>query len=154
MHRMIEIANNILSSIVDEVRCMKIIPTSEAIPSEVDAFLEKNEGLNREELEQKGYVVLIRDQIEGCFVLDEVEEGTVWLKQLYITRTEAQKLPVLVESIITIAKAKQAKHLYVHSHQPVIDVLLEALQFHPQKEISFVDNLKNPHGNWWAYQVS
>ncbi|RLL42896.1 hypothetical protein D8M04_15215 [Oceanobacillus piezotolerans] len=134
---------------------MRILPACEAPFDKLEAFLRNNEGLDRTSLTAKGYVVEIKDKIEGCFVLEEVEENKVyWLKQLYITRTEANKLPVLVETILALAKTKQAKRVYVHSHQPIVDLLLQALQFHPQKEVSFVDKHPESKGNWWSYQVS
>ncbi|MED4475656.1 hypothetical protein [Oceanobacillus caeni] len=93
--------------------------------------------------------------MKRCFILDEMDEkDAYWLKQLYITRTEANKLPVLLESILTIAKSLKAKSVYVHSHQPVVDILLEALQFHPQKDASFVDKYPLKKGSWWTYNVS
>ncbi|WP_085994035.1 hypothetical protein [Oceanobacillus senegalensis] len=135
---------------------MNIIPAKKATEEQLEAFFSKNENLDGKGLLEQGYVVIINDKIEGCFILQEVEEeeGVYWLKQLYITRTEATKLPVLIESVLTIAKSKEAKSVYVHSHQPVVDILLEALQFHPQKETNFVDKHPIEKGNWWSYQVS
>ncbi|WP_156291995.1 GNAT family N-acetyltransferase [Oceanobacillus salinisoli] len=134
---------------------MNIIPAKKATAEQLEDFFNRNENLDKDGLLDKGYVVEMNENIEGCFILDEVEEeGVYWLKQLYITRTEANKLPVLLESILTIAKSKQAKSVYVHSHQPVVDILLEALQFHPQTESSFVDKHPIDKGNWWSYNVS
>lgn len=133
---------------------MEIIPANQADVGQLTRFLNKNDGVEKDMLQQKGYVVIIKDQIEGCFVLDSVDEDNYWLKQLYITKNEAASLPVLLESVLALAKQKMAKTVYVHSHQPMVDVLLEALQFYPQKENDFVDNHPIDKGNWWTYQVS
>ncbi|RKQ34387.1 hypothetical protein [Oceanobacillus halophilus] len=133
---------------------MNIIPAKKANKEQLDDFFTRNDNLDRDGLIQNGFVVEMDSKIEGCFILNQVEEGVYWLKQLYITRTEANKLPVLLESILTIAKSKQARSVYVHSHQPVVDIILEALQFHPQKKSSFVDKHPIDKGNWWSYNVS
>ncbi|MFD1852189.1 hypothetical protein [Oceanobacillus bengalensis] len=134
---------------------MNIIPANKANQGQLNEFLANNKGLDKDSLLLEGYVVAIQDKIEGCFSLQALEdEGVFWLKQLYITRAEANKLPVLVETILALAKSKQAKSVYVHSHQPVVDILLEALQFHPQRETKFVDKHPITKGNWWSYHVS
>jgi hypothetical protein len=63
-------------------------------------------------------------------------------------------LPFLIEGILTLAKEHEVKGVYVHSHQPTVDIILEALQFHPQKEHVLVDKYPVTHGNWWSYRVS
>lgn len=134
---------------------MNIIPANKAQEEQLQEFFTRNENLDKDGLMEKGFVVEINSKIEGCFLLDQMDEKDVyWLKQLYITRTEANKLPVLIESILTIAKTMEAKRVYVHSHQPVVDILLEALQFHPQTDTSFVDKYPLKRGNWWTYNVS
>ncbi|WP_010648379.1 hypothetical protein [Oceanobacillus massiliensis] len=133
---------------------MKIIPAKDASYVQLEAFFEKNVNVNKKQVYEKGYVVEIKQKIEGCFVLEQVEENIYWLKQLYITQTEAGRLPFLLESILTLAKQQNAKSVYVHSHQPVVDILLEALQFHPQKEHMFEDKYPTNKGSWWAYNVS
>ncbi|WP_100009879.1 hypothetical protein [Lentibacillus sediminis] len=133
---------------------MNLIPAHRANEEELEQFLGKNSHLNKKPLLLKGYVVEIGEKIEGCFVLEEMESGIYWLKQLHITQTEANKLPVLLEAILQLAKKQQAKTVFVHSHQPVVDLLLEALQFHPQKENLYVDKYRAEEGSWWSYQVS
>ncbi|MFD1172499.1 GNAT family N-acetyltransferase [Oceanobacillus picturae] len=133
---------------------MNLIPANQMDMKKVEQFLEKNEGINKASLVRAGYVVEVSGEIVGCFSLETMEEGIYWLKQLYINQTNASKLPVLLEAILTLAKQQQAKSVYVHSHQPVVDILLEALQFHPQKEKMFVDKYKRDEGNWWLYHVS
>ncbi|GAA0436500.1 MAG: hypothetical protein ACQEWU_15515 [Bacillota bacterium] len=133
---------------------MNLIPAYKASSEQIEHFLKNNPNVNQESLLRKGYVVELRGEIEGCFILEEMEEGTYWLKQLYITQSEAAHLPVLLESILLMAKQQHAERVYVHSHQPVVDILLEALQFHPQKEKVFVDKYDKSNGNWWLYHVS
>ena len=133
---------------------MELIPASHVSENQINQFLEKNTNVAKDSLLQLGYMVQIDDQMEGCFILEAMGEGIFWLKQLYITQAEAGKLPVLLEAILTLAKQQQAKRVYVHSHQPVVNILLEALQFHPQKEKMFVDKYNVDKGNWWAYHVS
>ncbi|MFD1036867.1 GNAT family N-acetyltransferase [Virgibacillus byunsanensis] len=133
---------------------MKLIPTEQASVEKVNVFLEKNQDINRELLFQIGYVAEVNDRISGCFMLDTMEEGVYWLKQLYITPDAATSLPALLESVLALAKQKHAKQVYVHSHQPMVDVLLEALQFHPQRSNNIVDNYPRNRGSWWMYNVS
>ncbi|AIF44678.1 hypothetical protein [Virgibacillus sp. SK37] len=133
---------------------MKVIRAYEAEEAKVERFLKSTPNVKKESLMYQGYVVEIDEKIEACFVLEEMEEGIYWLKQLFITQNKAAKLPVLLETILTMAKHQKAKRVFVHSHQPVVDILLEALQFNPQREQVFVDKYKNEQGNWWAYHVS
>lgn len=133
---------------------MKLILAKNMSYEQLEAFFNKNPSVNKGTVFEKGYVVEMNHTIEGCFILDKVEEGIYWLKQLYITQTEAGKLPFLLEAILVLAKEQNAKSVYVHSHQPIVDILLEALQFHPQKESLFKDKYPVKGGNWWAYNVS
>jgi len=133
---------------------MNLIRANQASKTQVEHFLETNEGINREDLLETGYVMMVDGEIEGCFNLESVDEGYYWLKQLYITKSKANVLPFLLEAILTLAKEQQAKRVYVHSHQPTVDIILEALQFHPQKEHVLVDKYPVNHGNWWSYSVS
>ncbi|TRM10785.1 GNAT family N-acetyltransferase [Lentibacillus cibarius] len=133
---------------------MEIIAANHASEEKLQRFLKDNKDVEKNLLLEKGYVVEIDDTIEGCFVLDTVEDDIYWLKQLYVTKNKAGSLPVLLETILALAKEKQAKQVYVHSHQPMVDVLLEALQFYPQKENEITDKLPKNNGNWWTYNVS
>lgn len=133
---------------------MKLIRANQISVAKMEAFLKHNENVKKDGLMKHGYVVELNNKIEGCFVLEEMGDEMYWLKQLYITQTQAAKLPVLLESILVLAKEQHAKTVYVHSHQPVVDIILDALQFHPQKESRFVDKQEKLEGNWWSYQVS
>lgn len=133
---------------------MNIMPANRTSEDTLAHFLHRNKDIKKESLLYCGYVVEIDGTIEGCFSLEQMEDGVYWLKQLYITKNHASKLPYLLEGILTLVKRKQAKVIYVHSHQPVIDILLEALQFHPQKESVFAEEYPITQGNWWSYNVS
>lgn len=133
---------------------MKIVPVKHANYDKLKSFLEVNESLDRRLLFNQGYVVEIDGKIEGSFLFDELNQHDLWLKQLYITSDKAQSLPVLLEMILQIAKQKEAKTVYVHSHQPVVDILLEALQFQPEKNNEIFAGKPAIKGCWWSYEVS
>ncbi|MFD1362019.1 hypothetical protein [Lentibacillus salinarum] len=133
---------------------MELIAANHAPEEKLEQFLQHNENVERELLLEKGYVVTFKGTIEGCFVMDLVDADVYWLKQLHVTKQAATSLPVLLETILALAKEKQARQVFVHSHQPMVDVLLEALQFHPQKDNAFVQETPNQEGNWWTYHVS
>ncbi|TQS72149.1 hypothetical protein DX933_14290 [Ornithinibacillus gellani] len=133
---------------------MKIIPAVKANEEKVAAFTEINQEIDKERLLSAGYVVEIQQEIQGCFVLSTMEEADeYWLQQLFITKQAMSNLPVLLEMIVVITKGKQAKKLYIHSHQPVVDLLLDALQFHEQQHHT-LPNQARKQGKWWAYHVS
>ncbi|SET66181.1 hypothetical protein SAMN05216389_11934 [Oceanobacillus limi] len=134
---------------------MNIISAKDTPIIQLEEFLQTTpDNVRKDSLLEYGYVVEISESIKGCFVLEPVNEGVFWLKQLYVSQEEAANLPVLLETIIAMAKGLHAKKLYVHSHQPVVDILLDALQFHPQERALLVDNPPRARGNWWAYDVS
>lgn len=133
---------------------MKIMPVKHAVYEQLVDYLERNDNINKQLLLKKGYVVEISDHIEASFILEELESDVLWLKQLYITQSEAAKLPVLLETILQLARKREAKLVYVHSHQPVVDILLEALSFQPEKQNKFIAERSVMSGSWWSYQVS
>jgi len=133
---------------------MKVMAAEHAPIDKLEAFLQTTQEFNKDGLLQDGYVVEIEEEIKGCFVLATIEKDIYWLKQLYIAKEAAAHLPVLLETILQMSKGKQAKKIYVNSHQPVVDLLLEALQFNPQSKQELSMELGRKEGNWWAYQVS
>lgn len=133
---------------------MKIAAAHRVPFKQVEEFLKTAQHVKQDRLLQEGYVVLIDNKIRGCFILTTVERGIYWLKQLYISQEAAGKLPILLETILQMSKQLQAKKVYVHSHQPVVDILLDALQFHLQEASVPMDNQPVSEGNWWAYNVS
>ncbi|GIO26844.1 hypothetical protein [Ornithinibacillus bavariensis] len=133
---------------------MKVLIASEVPIEKVEAFINTTDQVDKESLIQDGYLVEINGEIKACFVLSSVKGGVYWLKQLYIAKEAAMNLPILFETIIVLVKEKRAKKLYVHSHQPIVDILLDALQFHPQNEAIDIQSYQQNEGNWWAYEVS
>lgn len=133
---------------------MKVLPVKHATYEQLDDFLTRNENIDKPLLVDKGFVVEISGKIEASFILDELDSGGLWLKQLYITKSHAAKLPVLLETILQIARKQQAKAVYVHSHQPVVDILLEALEFQPEKNKLIIPESPITTGSWWSYHVS
>src|SRR5690625_1457833 len=108
---------------------MKLIRANQASEKLIDKFLKNNEEINKHTLMESGYVVEINNRITGCFNLELIDDGLYWLKQLYITRSDAIKLPVLVETILALAKQKKAKKVFVKSHKLMLDIILNSLQF-------------------------
>ncbi|MCF3942747.1 hypothetical protein [Oceanobacillus alkalisoli] len=133
---------------------MKVMPVKHATYEQLDEFLSRNERLDKPLLFDKGFVVEIGGQIEASFILDELDSGGCWLKQLYITQSHAAKLPILLETILQIARKQEAGTVYVHSHQPVVDILLESLDFQPEKNKQIIPERPIKSGCWWSYQVS
>lgn len=133
---------------------MKVMPVKHATYEQLDDFLTRNDRIDKPLLFDKGFVVEIRGRIEASFILDELDSGGYWLKQLYITQSHAAKLPVLLETILQIARKQDAKIVYVHSHQPVVDILLESLDFQQEKNKQNIPEKSVTSGSWWSYHVS
>ena len=133
---------------------MKVMSVKHAIYEQLVDYLERNDNIDKRLLLHKGYVVEISGQIEASFILDELDADVLWLKQLYITQGKAAKLPVLLETILQLARKREAKLVYVHSHQPIVDILLEALKFQPEKHNKFIPETPLMTGSWWSYHVS
>ncbi len=134
---------------------MNIIEASEVTKERLEQFLENNNQIDISSLLNTGYVVEYDDKIIGCFELAPIENGAYWLKQLYIIRNEAVKLPVLLEFILVFAKQKKAKVVYAHSEQPVTDLLLESLSFSLQTSQSLqLQQAVKRKGHWWSYKYA
>ena len=147
MHRLIK--ENVI-----EVEKMKFILASDVTPERLEQFLEHNKQIELETLLKAGYVVERNDKIIGCFALEPIQDDAYWLKQLYVIRQEAVKLPIIVETVLAIAKQQQAKVIYAHSEQPVTDLLLESLCFSLQPSQEELVPAKNEKGHWWTYSIS
>lgn len=133
---------------------MKIIAAYRMPSEQIESFLQLADQVEKASLLQHGYVLVIDEVIKGCFIWMPVEKGIYWLKQLYIVKDAAGNLPVLLETIVQMAREKQVEKLYVQSHQPVVDILLDALQFCPQQRGIQHETQQETEGKWWAYQVS
>lgn len=133
---------------------LEVIAAHQVPMEEVENFILQAEHVDLKALLTEGYVVKMDGTIQGCFVLSTMEKDILWLKQLHIMQPFARYLPVLLEIILQMTKEKQAKKLYVHSHQTAIDLLLDALQFHLQNDLLALEKYRRQSGNWWAYDVS
>src|SRR5699024_716223 len=133
---------------------MNFIKAKRAPQNLLKDFLENNEEINREAIKQSGYVVMKEGQMIGCFVLRQIDSKLFWLNQLFITKQEAMNLPVLLKSILHLAERNYAKEVYVHSHQPMVDWLLQSLQFHPKEAAFDLRPLPREKGTWWSYEIS
>lgn len=138
---------------------MQLIPASKLTEAEFSRFVDSNEQIKKQSLWENGYVFEVNGEICGCFQLDKIDTDAYWLKQLYVTKANAKKLPLLLEVILLFAKQQQAKRIYAHSQQPVTDLLLDSFSFSLQQNQTV--NLQqhdepNDHlkGHWWLYRVS
>ncbi|MCT1901185.1 hypothetical protein [Oceanobacillus sojae] len=133
---------------------MQIYQVKEAKIELIEDFIHKNERLFGKKLTEESYVVEVDGSIEGCFNLEKVDESTYWLKQLYLNKEHVQKLFVVFESVLVISRKNDIKCVYVHNQSPVVDILLESLQFKRESDVTFKNINSEKTGNWWAYQVS
>lgn len=133
---------------------MRLIRASKLNETEFNQFVEHNDHIRSKSLREKGYMFEVNGEICGCFQLEKIENGAFWLKQLYITKAKAGKLPLLLEVVLRYAKQLHAKRIYAHSQQPVTDLLLDSFSFSLQNEQNI--NIKHNHknGHWWLYNVS
>lgn len=133
---------------------MKLLRANQASEKLINNFLKNNTEINKTSLLESGYVVQINHSITGCFTLEPIGDDLYWLKQLYITRTEAIKLPYLVEAVLALALQKKAKKVYVRSHKLMLDIILESLQFQQEKASPIQEAVEDAHGKWWSYNIS
>lgn len=133
---------------------MELIRANQVSKELLATFLQDNQDLNESHLLDKGYVVVINEHLIGCFVLEKVEDEQFWLQQLYITKEEAIKLPILIEAILTLAKQQTATTIYVNSHQLLVDIILESLQFQQESEGIWLNDTYHSKGKWWTYSIS
>lgn len=132
---------------------MNFIHASDVAQERLEQFLQHNQQIELATLLQAGYIVEHHGEIIGCFSLEEIEHDAYWLKQLYVVRHEAVKLPVIVEAILVYAREREAKVIYAHSEQPVTDLLLESLCFSLQSNQEPITLPMHKKGHWWTYSV-
>lgn len=137
-----------------EVKRMNLLKAERAPKQLLTTFLANNEDIDEEAIIQSGYVVMKDQKIIGCFVLQQIESKLFWLKQLFIIKNEAMLLPILLKAILQLAERKYAKEVYVHSHQPMVDLLLKSLQFNPKENTPILQTLPRKKGTWWSYKIS
>lgn len=138
---------------------MQLIQASQLTEEAFRRFVESNEQIKRDALWKSGYVFEVNGEICGCFQLDQIDTDAYWLKQLYVTKASAKKLPLLFEVILLFAKKQRAKRIYAHSKQPVTDLLLDSFSFSLQQDHHTIElkqklNKDEFKGHWWLYHVS
>lgn len=102
----------------------------------------------------RGYVIVDSEKIICWFELEQLSDMQCWLKQLFILREEALKLPYVFEYILQFIKMNNLKSIYVHSNQLVTDLLLESLSFSVERNDHFNIKFEKDSGTWWTYHVS
>jgi len=133
---------------------MELIKACDVAVEDLHNLVDINQLVDIEKLLESGYVMKQGNRFEGCFVLEEKDPHTIWLRQLFVMREAVTSLPVLLESILALAKTSRAEHVVILSHQGTLDTVLEALQFYPQTDTLTVDNSVENDGKWWMYKVS
>lgn len=143
-----------MNTMLLEVNNVKLIRANRAEHHKIDEFLRNNQQIKKCSLIEFGYIVETNHKVTGCFTLEPVEGDIYWLKQLYITRTEAIKLPILFESILAIAVNIGAKKVFVRSHKLMLDLILESLQFQLENIGPIEEpNIDDSSHKWWSYQI-
>lgn len=117
-------------------------------------LVDNAESIDMERLFDSGYVMKQAGRFEGCFVLENKDEQTLWLRQMYVTENAVVSLPGLLEAVLALAKEQQVEHVVIYSHHRHLDIILAALQFSEQTNKSVVDNSVDNSGKWWIYNVS
>jgi len=131
-----------------------LMKAKDATARDIHRLVDSNKSIDTEKLYQTGYVIKQADHLEGCFVLEKMENNTLWLRQMFVTKEAVISLPGLLEAVLALAKNEEADNVIIHSHQVELDIVLEALQFFPQTDATYVDNSVDIPGKWWAYKVS
>lgn len=133
---------------------MELIKARDVAREDLKKLVDNYESIEMERLIHSGYVMKQAGHFEGCFVLENKDQQTLWLRQMYVTKDTVISLPILLEAVLALAKERQVGHVVIHSHHTTLDTILEALQFSKQIETSGVDNLVDNPGKWWIYNVS
>lgn len=127
---------------------MEIIRAKDIPKQQLTTFLGNHPHIDKELIIHEGYVVKLNTQIVGCFVLQQLQGGICWLRQLFVIKKIAKQLPILIEWITIYAKESGYVKVIVKSHNENTNFLLNALQFYEDK----IDG--DPHSNWWAYDLN
>lgn len=133
---------------------MKIIKASKFPEKYIHEFLKNAHQIQVENILKAGYILEVNHTISGCFILEKMTENIYELKQFYLISTEAIKIPTLFEAVLTIAKEKSAKQVFVHSHKLMTDIILKSLNFYPHETPTFVKKSAENDGKWWSYTIS
>ena len=132
---------------------LRIIKASQLSEKDVYDFLKNAHQIDIQSVLKSGYLLEIDGKICGCFVLEEMTDHIFELKKFYLISTEAIKIPPLFEAILTIAKEKKAKKVYVYSQKLMTDIILESFNFYPQEDTVFPKKEGEDEGKWWFYTM-
>lgn len=132
---------------------MKIIKASQFPEKYIHDFLKNAHQIDIKTVLELGYILEIDGKICGCFVLEEMTDKIFELNKFYLISTEAIKIPPLFEAILTIAKEKNAKKVYVYSQKLMTDIILESFNFYPQEDTVFPKKEGESEGKWWFYTI-
>lgn len=121
----------------------------------LESFIKTATSLDKSHLIKEGYVIQSNDCIKGCFILTQVSDEDYWLKQLFIHPEMTRNLPVLLETIMLMTRELHGRKLYIHSHQVLLNIILEALYFRETDSIpQSLENIQKQSGTWWYCTIS
>lgn len=103
--------------------------------------------------DKMSYVIEDDGRIISWFQIDHINEADIWLKKLFIAQAEALKLPEVLQAILQFAYEHKVRTMYVHSKQPVTDLLLNSFSFTLQSAEHLQAFQEREEGNWWHYSL-
>src|SRR5690625_2319500 len=133
---------------------MELIRANQVSKDLLINFLQGNQNVNEDQLLDKEHVVVDNDRLIGCCVREAVEDNQIWLRQMYVSREEAMKIPILIEATVTLAKQQAAMTIYVNSHQLLVDIILASLQSRQEAEGVLLNGIYRSTGKWWTYPIT
>lgn len=124
--------------------------------SDLYSFITRHELLanSRQFNDKTSYVIEDHGRIITWFQIDYINQVDMWLKKLFIVQTEALKLPTVLHTIIRFAYENDIARMYVHSKQPVTDLLLNSFSFTLQSDQHLQSFQAAEEGNWWYYSLA
>lgn len=132
---------------------LRIIKANQLPEKNIHHFIKNAEQIYIEDILRLGYMIEIDGKICGCFVLEEQTDQIYELKNFYLITTEAIKIPSLFEAMLSIAKEKSAREVYVYSQKLMTDIILESLNFYSQEDANFPKRDEENEGKWWSYTI-
>lgn len=140
---------------MNRVEKMKLKKATAIPESELNTFIGQHDWFHQVEIINKNssYVIQDGETIISWFQLESIDEENVWLKKLFISQNEALKLPSVLHTIIEYAKSENAHTIFVHSKQPVTDLLLSSFSFSLQSPDTRFPFQEEREGNWWFYKL-
>jgi len=134
---------------------MKLFKATAISKDDLNSFIAQHEELAipRNFNEKTSYVIEENGSLISWFQLEFVAKNDVWLKKLFIIQNEALKLPTVLHAIINFANENNVLTLYVHSKQPVTDLLLSSFSFTLQTYEQLQPFQLMKEGRWWLYSL-